>query len=212
MLRRARMVSVLAMLVAGALGMLSSTQVWLHVTLNGASSADLEVTGASAIAVLTPMSLAALALAAALSIVGLWLRYAFGVLAVAIGGWMLVANVGLLAGKPVGAVAGVVSTSTGVSGVESIAALVDRITPTFWPQLTIVAWVLLVAAGAYVLLTARGWRTGGRKYRTEQAPARGSGPLDAVDSWDELTHGDDPTVGADDVSAASDGEGPTARD
>jgi len=45
-----------------------------------------------------------------------------------------------------------------------------------------------------VLTTWRRWKVGGRRYRTD-APtdAPHDGPVDAVDSWDELSRGSDPT-------------------
>src|SRR6478609_1183955 len=85
MTARARLLCVAAIVLAGAIGVISSTQTWLVVTLAGAEH-ELTVPGAAAVPVLAPLSLAVLALGGALSIVGLVLRYIFGVLTVAIAG------------------------------------------------------------------------------------------------------------------------------
>src|SRR6478736_8874164 len=83
-MRRARLLSVVVIVLCGAIGVISSTQTWLTVELADGAHHTLEVPGASAVPVLAPLSLAVLALGAALSIVGLVLRYLFGGLTVAI--------------------------------------------------------------------------------------------------------------------------------
>ena len=81
MIRRARLLCVVLVVLCGALGVISSTQTWLTVELQDAAHHVLDVPGASAVPVLAPLSLAVLALGAALSIVGPALRYVFGALA-----------------------------------------------------------------------------------------------------------------------------------
>ena len=52
-------------------------------------------------------------------------------------------------------------------------------------------------AGTVTLVTAHRWRAGGRRYQRDATPAgaaTGSRPHDAIDSWDDLTHGADPTA------------------
>lgn len=197
LLSRARSLSVLTMLVAGAIGIISSTQTWLDVTLNQGSGEPLPVPGASAIPVLAPLSLAVLALGTALSITGIVLRYAFGVLAILIGG-VLAYLTGVVAfTSPTASVASTVTEATGQSGLVAVAALVTSLTQTPWPIVTLVGWVLLVAAGVFVLATARTWRRSGRKYQTDAESHQASpeaGPLDAIDSWDGLSRGADPTA------------------
>lgn len=197
MIRRARLASVLATLLAGAIGILSSTQTWLDVTVSGGVSDSLAVSGAAAVPVLAPLSLAALALGAALSIVGRVLRYVFGALMLAIGAVLAILTGMVVFTHPVAAVAASVTTATGISG-DAVAGLVGTITPTPWPVVALVAWVLLLASGAFTLATAHRWRSTGRRYRTGGAhrAAAEDQPLDAVDSWDDLTRGDDPTAPA----------------
>lgn len=201
MTARARLLSVLAILLAGAMAVISSTQTWLVVTLQDGDHAELLVTGAAAVPVLAPLGLAVLALGAALSIVGTVLRYAFGVLTVLIGGLLGYLSATIVLSAPVAAVASTVTTATGITGLSGVAALVSTITPTPWPALTLAVSALLLASGVFALATARSWRGSGRKYQSDSstrtradrepaAPRR----FDAVDSWDDLSRGSDPTT------------------
>ena len=113
-MRRARSMSVLAMLLAGAIGVISSTQTWIDVTLDDGAQQTLAVPGAEALPVLTPLSLAALALGAALSIVGPVLRYVFGALGLAIAALVGFGTVQMLAATPVSATAATVTDATGI--------------------------------------------------------------------------------------------------
>jgi uncharacterized membrane protein (TIGR02234 family) len=206
-IRRARLLAVVAILLPGAVGLISSTQTWVHVALRGATAADLTVAGADAVPVLAPLSLAVLALGLALSIVGVVLRYVFGALSVIAGvalAWLAVA---VLAGPPLPAYAPTVTEATGLTGAGAVADLVAATSLTAWPAVALGGAVVLAAAGVYVLVTARGWSRGGRRYEAAAAPATAHGdapggtahdpgrPLDAIDSWDDLSRGDDPTTG-----------------
>ncbi len=91
MTARARSSAVLAIIAGGALAIISSTQTWLDVTLDAGATAALQVAGAKAFTMLAPLSLAALALGLALTVVGRALRYAFGALALLIGGTLTIA-------------------------------------------------------------------------------------------------------------------------
>ena len=200
MIRRARLLAVVAIVATGALGVISSTQTWLQVVLQDESGHLLEVPGATAVPVLAPLSLAVLALGGALSIVGLVLRYAFGALTVAIAALLawLTAQVAFL--HPSSAVASTVTAATGISGEDAVAGLVIQIAPSAWPFVTLAGWIVLLAAGVFTLVTAHGWRGSGRRYRTDaaaptaNATATASRPHDAIDSWDDLSRGDDPTA------------------
>lgn len=195
-MRRARSTAVLAMLLAGAIGVIASTQTWIDVTLDDGAQQTLAVPGSEALPVLTPLSLAALALGAALSIVGPVLRYVFGVLGVLIAVLVGVGAVQLLIATPVSATAATVTDATGISGTDAVAALVTDLSLTPWPALTLVAQLLLAAAAVFTVVTARRWVSGAsRKYRTAtEAGAETGRPHDAIDSWDDLSRGDDPTA------------------
>ena len=197
MIARARLVSVLAIVLGGAIAIISSTQTWLEVTLRAGANEPLPVPGASAMPVLAPLSRAALALGLALTVVGRLLRYVFGVLGVGIGGALLIGAARIALEHPTDAVATVVTASTGLSGPDAVADLVGALTGTFWPFAAAVAGLLIVVGGVFVLATAHRWRSGGRRYQREAVTAQanaGSRPHDAIDAWDELSHGDDPTA------------------
>lgn len=198
MTRRARLLAVVVLVACGAVTVISSTQTWLSVVLDDGAAHALEVPGASAIPVLAPLGLAVLALGGALSIVGLVLRYVFGVLTALIAavlGWL---TAQIVFSHPVGAVASTVTEKTGITGEAAVGELVASITPTAWPAVTLAVTVLLLVAGVFTLATAHVWRGSGRRYRTEDAPgpgaASGSRPHDAIDSWDDLSRGEDPTT------------------
>ncbi|CAH0179288.1 Trp biosynthesis-associated membrane protein [Microbacterium sp. Bi128] len=195
-MRRARSLAVVGMLLAGALGVIASTQTWIDVTLADGAQQTLAVPGSDAVPVLTPLSLAALALGAALSIVGPILRYVLGALALAIAGVVGVATAQVVLTLPVSATAATVTDATGISGVDAVADLVSSMSLTPWPVVTLLAQLLLAAAAVFTLVSARRWRgSADRKYRTAtDAPADGSRPHDAIDSWDDLSRGDDPTA------------------
>ena len=195
-MRRARSLAVVGMLGVGAVSVISSTQTWIDVTLSDGAQQPLAVAGSDAIPVLTPLSLAVLALAAALSIVGPVMRYILAALALAIAGIVGVATAQLLFTMPVSATAATVAEATGISGGDAAADLVASMVLTPWPAVTLLAQILLAAAAAFTLVTARRWQgSAGRKYRTAaEAPADGSRPHDAIDSWDDLSRGDDPTA------------------
>ena len=197
MIARARLTSVLASVVGGAIAIISATQTWLEVTLRAGANEPLPVPGASAMPVLAPLSLAALALGLALTVVGRALRYVFGVLGVVIGGAVLIAAARIALEHPTDAVATVVTASTGLSGADAVADLVGAVTGTFWPVAAAVAGLLILLGGAFALATAHRWRSGGRRYQREPATGHadlGSRPHDAIDAWDDLSHGDDPTA------------------
>jgi len=211
MTRRLRSLSVLTILGGGALALIASTQTWLDVTLLGSTTGPIPVPGASALALLAPLSLAALALGLALSIIGTVLRYVFGVLAVAIGGALGIGALRIAMERPVDAVAAAVTEATGLAGESTIRALIDHIATTPWPAITVVASLAIAAGGVATVLTAHRWPGAGRRYRTDGADAaagaasRGASPSvtvggaasrphDAIDSWDDLSRGDDPTA------------------
>lgn len=192
MIRRARLIVILTILIGGAVGLIGSTQTWLDLTLSDGAQGTVVVAGGQALPALAPLTLAALALGLALSIVGPVLRYVFGLLAVLLG-----AGIGFAAGRvvllvPADAMSAAVAEATGLSGPAAVAALVADASLTPWPYVTVVAAILIVAGGVLALATARRWPASGRRFRAE-ADGQDGGPRDAIDSWDELSRGDDPT-------------------
>lgn len=191
--RRGRSIAVSGFLLGGAIGIISSTQTWLTVQRADAGS-DILVPGASALPLLAPLSLAVLALGAALSLTGPVLRLIFGVLAGAVAVLMGWSTLQLLLATPLGAVSSTVTETTGLAGSEALEGVIDAIIPSAWPVIALIGWVILLLAAVVVLLTWRGWKRGGRRYRTDAETASAvAGPVDAIDSWDELSRGTDPT-------------------
>lgn len=190
--QRGRSLSVSGFLLAGAIGIISSTQTWLTVERADAGEAIL-VPGASALVLLAPLSLAVLALGAALSISGKVVRLVFGVLAGATALFLGWSTLQLMLAEPFDAVAATVTEVTGLAGGDAVREVVVSIVPSAWPFIALVGWALLLLSSVVVLMTWRGWKVGGRRYRTDHVEVAHDGPVDAVDSWDELSRGTDPT-------------------
>ncbi len=191
--RRGRSLAVSGFLLAGAVGVISSTQTWLTVERADAGEAIL-VPGASALPLLAPLSLAVLALGIAVAIVGPVVRLIFGVLGLAAALFLATTTIQLLASEPLAAVATTVTETTGLAGADAVADVVRSIGVSAWPAMTLVGWAILLLAALLVLLTGRRWRSGGRRYRTDAPHAAvETGPVDAIDSWDDLSRGTDPT-------------------
>lgn len=189
---RARPLTVVAILAAGAVGLIGSTQTWAVATL---SDGDLPVSGAIAVPVLQPLTLTALALGLVLTLVGRVLRYVLGALAVVVAGAVVALSAPMLGAPPLSTVAPAVTERTGLAGTEAVAGVVESIAATPWPLITVVAAVVLGLAGLAVLATAHQWNRGGRRYAATAEPVARTDDttLDAVDSWDDLSRGDDPT-------------------
>lgn len=193
MLRRARMLAVLGFLLAGGIGVISSTQTWITVRRTDAAEPVL-VAGADVFALLAPLSLAVLALGAALSIAGRVPRYLFAVLGAGGALALTAGTLPIVLGPPLEAVGPALTEVTGLTGDDTLAAMVSGLDATAWPVIALCAWGLLLLATVLVLCTAHRWRSGGRRYRQSTAGGHAAtGRLDPVDSWDELSHGTDPT-------------------
>lgn len=188
--RRGRVASVLLLLAAGGLVLLGSTQTWLTASLE--SGVDLPVSGSEALPVMQPLALASLAMGLGLTLLGRWLRYVVGALAVAAGAGLVIMIAPVAFEHPVSAVETTVTDHSGLMGIDAVSELVTSIQATAWPLASLVAAAFILVAGALVLVTASHWRRGGRRYETRQAHQT-SGPVDPVDSWDDLSHGEDPT-------------------
>ncbi|MBW1637876.1 Trp biosynthesis-associated membrane protein [Microbacterium resistens] len=188
--RSGKAVSILLIVLAGGIGIISSTQTWLSV-VRADGGAEVPVAGATAVPVLAPLSLTVLALGAAIALVGPVLRYVFATIGLLVAIVLEVLTLTIVIRRPLSAVAPALTEVTGLAGDAALGPVVEGIAPTAWPWLAGLAWALLAVAAVLVLLTSRRWRTGGRRFETSPRPA--DGPVDAVESWDELSHGSDPT-------------------
>lgn len=203
---RMKLPAIVATVVGAGLALLSWSQTWFELRLADAAAAGtgaaIAVPGSVASPALAALGLAGLALVAALAIAGPAIRILLGVLEVVLGGCVLLAA-WMTLGDPVGAVSPAVTDATGVAGSGPTAELVASVGATAWPVAAVVGGILLVAAGGLVLATGTRWPASSRRYRaarlveadasaTDSADGRGASDR-AIDDWDELSRGDDPT-------------------
>lgn len=197
--QRASMLLVLA----GALaGLVTTLLPWVTAQVEGGQqlSASADVANPATLA----LSLAGLAGAAALWLIGRWPRVVLGVLLVLIGiaGVMTVATMAdaqvlqralerQLQLDPAGALNG---------GADLMPAR------TVAPWLAMLGGVLLAIGGALTVATAQLWQGGGRRYAVAGGGAASESVAQTkadvrVDQWDALSAGEDPTLDDEDVSS-----------
>lgn len=182
---RERLLAVLVLLLLGAVAVLVSTQPFASIVLDGRQQ-PLVVPGSKAAPALAPIGIAQLALAGALSIAGPVARRVLGVLLVVLGAATIALLLPVL-GDPAAGTAGAVEAATGVTDSGAVRSLAG----TAWPAVGVAGGVLGALLGVLVLLRARRWSTGGRRFRQpDEAPVRSTDP---VSEWDALTRGGDPT-------------------
>src|SRR6218665_1655122 len=183
---RLRFMTLSGCLVAALLVLLAWSQSWYQLVLapgSGATGAPLSISGDIASPALAAFALAALALVAALALAGPGIRMVLGVLAVLLGGCVLLAAATTLS-NPVTAVSSAVTKATGVAGDASTAALIGSLTQTGWPIVSFIGGVLLLAAGGAALITGGRWPGGSRRYSpVRMAPVDGPDQIgESVDS------------------------------
>lgn len=186
--RKLRLRAILMVAATALITILASTQLWWTVQI---PDKGLDVSGTVASPALSALSLSALALAAALGIAGPVFRVILGVLQVFIGGTIVLATITSLA-NPADASASLISTATGVAGVQSLDSLVEGISFTAWPWVALVGGVLSLLVGVFILATFRRWPGPSRKYSAVRVEDP-SAPRDSVGDWDALSDGSDPT-------------------
>ena len=191
------------LVLAGALaGLVTTLLPWVTAQVEGGQqlSASADVANPATLA----LSLAGLAGAAALWLIGRWPRVVLGVLLVLIGiaGVMTVATMAdaqvlqralerQLQLDPAGALNG---------GADLMPAR------TVAPWLAMLGGVLLAIGGALTVATAQLWQGGGRRYAVAGGGAASESVAQTkadvrVDQWDALSAGEDPTLDDEDVSS-----------
>lgn len=203
--RKLKSVALIAAIAVSALTLLAWTGEWFSLSLRESATGhpELSVTGATAAPALVALALASLALVAALAIAGPFFRVVLGVLQVIIGFTVTLSAI-LATSNPVRASEAAISAATGVGGSKSIANLVTGVSQTAYPFIAIVAGILTVVLGVFVLVTSRRWPGSSGRYRPPvvlEDPNAGadidSDPEDAaahaVTDWDTLSGGSDPT-------------------
>ncbi|WP_243063040.1 Trp biosynthesis-associated membrane protein [Humibacter sp. RRB41] len=210
--------AILLALVGSGLALSASTQTWytLHLTAAAGHSAALAVTGSNSAPAIAALSVAGLAFAGALALAGRVLRYVLAVLGLVLAGSVIGSAIGAIA-DPSGSSISVVTKATGIAGDASVRAVIGSTDATAWPALALTGGILLALAAVAVIAFAHTWPTASRRYGAvkdaaepvrSDADAHLSARDAAIDDWDELSRGDDPTDGPVDEPT----EGPTEDD
>ncbi|WP_165064556.1 Trp biosynthesis-associated membrane protein [Marisediminicola senii] len=225
---RLKSIALIAGIALGGLTLISWTQQWFTVTLvaDELGGGSFAVGGDIAAGSLAALGLSSLALVGALSIAGRLFRIILGILQVLLGATVTLTAV-LATTNPVSASAGAVSEATGISGAESVAALVDSTTATPWPFIAIALGVGAVILGILIVVTSPRWPDSARKYQAVRfdhadgdtgsdtvdpsRSARGAAGQAAVEPRTGARASDSPPDAVADWDALSDGSDPTAR-
>ncbi len=184
------------------LTMMTWTGQWFTLQLAGNQTGrpELSVGGSVAAPALVALSLAGLALVAALAMAGPVFRIVLGVLQGLIGVCVLLSALVAIT-DPIAASAPVITKATGVAGSGSMNRLVQAVGQSAWPWIALLLGAVSVALGIIIVVTARRWPGSSRRYQAvrfsaettgDGSPAaRASGS--SVDDWDDLSRGQDPT-------------------
>ncbi|MBL3700144.1 Trp biosynthesis-associated membrane protein [Leucobacter luti] len=187
---RAKLLSLGGVAIAGGGALLAGAQPWVSFMLDGTHEV-VAVTGHEINAALSPVAIALVAAALALTIAGPVFRRVLGALVALLGAGLIALSVDIVT-APLSAVSGRITEITGIVGGASTSMVV-------WSQLSVWAWVSIAAGavavllGLVVLVFGGRWAAGGRKYDTTGATAPRSGGTDRISDWDALSDGDDPT-------------------
>ncbi|MFK4728532.1 Trp biosynthesis-associated membrane protein [Agromyces mediolanus] len=194
-----KLLAVVGAIVGGGLAMLSWSQTWFQLHLVAGAGGDgsaIAVSGQLASPALAALGLAALALSAALALAGPGLRVVLGVLEFLLGGCVVLAA-WLTVADPVSAVAPAVTEATGVAGSAPTAALVAGVDASLWPVAAFAGGAVLIVSAVLVFATGARWPASSSRYGGTRLRQDGGVELSsrdrAVEEWDELTRGDDPT-------------------
>jgi hypothetical protein len=186
--RRIKAILLVGGLAASGVVFLAWTQQWFAIEL--VDGKTLVIAGDVAAGALSTLALTCIVLVGALSIAGPVFRVVLGGLEALLGLTVVLSGVLALV-DPAKASAATISDSTGISGSGPIHELVAGISITAWPWVSIIAGVLVVILGIAVIVTSRQWPGSSRKYsavKLEPVSER-----TAVDDWDSLSDGTDPT-------------------
>ncbi|MCS0498216.1 Trp biosynthesis-associated membrane protein [Protaetiibacter mangrovi] len=178
-----------------ALTLLAWSQPWftLELAATAGDPVPLVVRGDVAAAALVPLALTLLAVVAAVALAGPVFRVVFGVLEALLGACIVAVSVVALGG-PVAASASAVTEVTGISGADSVNALVTAVSVSAWPAVAIALGGLVVVVGVLLAVVAPRWPVSGRRYSRTRAVAVDEPTTDPIAEWDALSGGDDPTA------------------
>ncbi|QZY51918.1 Trp biosynthesis-associated membrane protein [Leucobacter tenebrionis] len=186
---RAKPLSLGGIALSGALALLAGSQTWVSFMLDGTHSVE-TVTGHEINAALSPVSIAIIAAALALTIAGPVFRRVLGGL-VALLGAGLVALTATAVVSPAAAISGRVTELTGIAGDDGAGVIWSSLSGWAWAGAA--AGVLAAVLGIAVIVTGGRWGVAGRKYDSAAKPTRAEGAPDRISDWDSLSEGGDPT-------------------
>ncbi|MHA3684594.1 Trp biosynthesis-associated membrane protein [Leucobacter sp. HY1910] len=196
---RAKPLTLGVIAIAGAVALGAGSQPWIEIALEGGAAET--PSGYDLNAALSPVAIAVVAAALALSIAGPVFRRVLGVLVAGLGAGITALSV-TAASDPVQAMTARVTELTGLAGHAGLASVLDySLTP--WSFVTAGAGVLAACAGIVVIFVSGRWAVAGRKY--EASPAKDpEASRDRISDWDSLSEGEDPTEAESDASDAPD--------
>lgn len=187
--RRGTVVMAIVLLALLAFG--ATTQTWLTVSLpqDAVQTPDLSVAGSDAATPVTAFALVSLAGALAVSIAGRIARWVVAALLLVAGAGITYVSLRVI-GDPTAAAAPSIGEAIGISGGAGA-----TVTATAMPWVAAVAGLLLAAAAIWLIIAGRSWGQTRRYEKNPQGgpPAQGTAHAGEIDSWDRLTHGEDPT-------------------
>lgn len=199
MLGRSKTVSIAGVALAGALALYGATQIWLTVELTAGAAAftQIEITGQQLNQSLSPIALAALAAALALTIAGKVFRSILGAVVLLLGTGIIAIAIAVMA-EPGASASGRISEATGIAGAQQL-QLIAEVHTSFVVWVTAIAGALLVLFGLFVLIASGRWKQAGRKY---DAAASGesrkvgnemTAEPDRISDWESMNDGVDPS-------------------
>lgn len=190
---RAKLLTLAGIAVAGALALLGGSQSWITFLLPGSHTVE-AINGHQVNAALSPVAIAIVAAALALTIAGRVFRRVLGTLVLLLGaGVVAIASGAVVA--PLLSAAGRITQLTGIAqGADE--ANVVWIQVSGWVWVTAAAGLIAAVLGALVMLFSGGWGVAGRKYEDTAQPTRGDAGEpkgDRISDWDALSQGEDPS-------------------
>lgn len=177
----------------GALALIATTQTWVSIDVDaGVGVQQFEASGQGLNPALSPIAVAVLAAAVALTIAGRVFRRVLSVLVVLLGVGLIALVAGVMQ-DPVASAAGGLAELTGLAG-SGNAELVTSVSVSAWPVVLGVSGVLACVSGMLVTVLSGRWVTSGQKYEPSAAAVRTQSPgADRISDWDALSDGTDPS-------------------
>ena len=185
---RAKLLSLLGVAIVGGVALLAGSQTWVSFMLDGEHSVH-TASGHDVNPALSPIAIAIVAAALALTIAGPVFRRVLGVLVALLGAGSVALTVGVVS-APLAAVSGKITEMTGLTGGADSVVWSEV---SVWPWVTLLAGAFAVMFGILILITAGKWAQGGRKYDSSAPASKEAGKPDRISDWDALSDGDDPT-------------------